>query len=162
MKKHYTLIFLLLSIICISQEKDCGCKTFKMDNIILKQCKPFMVASEENYQIAFAVSYIENTKYVILTIRYLNSDSSVVNSDLMIFTTKDNIVNLKLLDTTKDFVGGSKVSHAKYELTKENFEILKFEKITDIRFTIANDDIHKSHKIKYNNDVLYNQLNCSK
>lgn len=162
MKKYYTLLFLLLSIICVSQEKDCDCKSFKMDNIILKQCKPRTVAIEENYQISFAVSYIENTKYVILTIIYLNSESSVVNSDLMIFTTENNVVNLKLLDTTKDFVGGHKISHAKYELTNKNFEILKLEKITDIRFTITNDDIHKTYKIKYNNDVLYNQLNCSK
>lgn len=160
MKKYCTLLFILSSIICVSQEKDCGCKTFKMDSIILKQCKPYIVASEQDYQIAFAVSYVETKKYVILTLMYLNSDSSIVNSDLMIFTEANNVVNLKLLDTTKDFVGGRKISHAKYELTNMNFEILKLEKITDIRFTISDNDNHKTHKIKYNSDVLYNQLNC--
>lgn len=150
------------SELTLKSSNDCGCKNFEMDNIILKQCKPELVASDKNYQITFAVSDIENIKYIILTIIFLNSGSSVVNSDLMIFTTEDNVVNLQLLDTTKDFVGGREISHAKYELTIKNFEILKLEKITDIRFTIANDEIHKSHKIKQNNDVLFNQLNCLK
>lgn len=141
---------------------NCGCETFKMDDIKITQCQPYPIILEEKYQIAISVTYIENVKYIMLTIRFLNSESNVINSDLMIFTTGNNILNLQLLDTTKDYIGGSEICHAKFELTNKNFELLKLEKITDIRFTIENDDLHKTHKIKDNNDVLYNQLNCLK
>lgn len=142
--------------------KDCGCKTFKMENAKIIQCPPLPVILKEKYQVGASVTYLEDKKYIILTARFKNSESSTINSDLMIFTKGNNILNLKLLDTTKDFVGGSEISHAKFELTEKNFEILKSEKLTDMRFTFANDNVHKSHEIEDNNDVLYNQLNCLK
>lgn len=142
--------------------KDCGCKTFKMDDKKIIQCPPYPIILNEKYQIAISVTLIENKKFIMLTARFINSVSTSVNSDLMIFTTGNNILNLKLLDTTKDFVAGSEISHAKFELTDKNIEILKSEQITDIRFTFLNDEIHKSHEIKDNNDSVYNQLNCLK
>ena len=142
--------------------KDCGCKTFNMDNIKITQCPPYPVILNKKYQIGISVTYVEKSKYIMLTARFINSESSTINSDLMIFTKENNMLNLKLLDITKDFVAGSEISHAKFELTEKNFEILKSEKMTDMRFTFSNDDIHKSHEIENNSDVLCNQLNCLK
>jgi len=142
--------------------KDCGCKTFQMDDKKIIQCPPYPIILNDKYQIAVSVTCLENEKFIMLTARFLNSESVTVNSNLMIFTKGNNILNLQLLDSTKDFVGGSEISHAKFELTAKNLEILKSENITDMRFTFSNDDVHKLHEIKGNNDILYNQLNCLK
>lgn len=140
--------------------ENCDCKKIKNNNSKIIQCKPIPVHFNEKYQIGISVSYIDDKKYILLTLRNLNTKSVIINSDLIIITKDNSLLNLKLLDTNEDFISGSKISHAKFELTDKNLEILKYEKIIDLRFTLFNDNYYKSHKIEENNDVLFKQLNC--
>jgi hypothetical protein len=154
------LTSLILSSIATAQVTDCNYTTFNMEENVVKQFRPIPVGNSATYQMAFAVTNLNGANYVMLTIRFINSASDVVNNDLLLFTAENNVASLKLLDTTKDFVGGSEISIAKFELNSQNYELLRKENIINIRFALQNDDLQKTYKVKINSDVLIKQLKC--
>ncbi len=94
-----------------------------------------------------------------MTIWFLGN-ANTIGSDLLVFVNDEKTLNLKIMDSQKDYVGGSQICHAKFKLTQDDVEFLKTKELSSFRFHFSNEDIYRTFQIKKNNDILKTQLNC--
>ncbi|MNY08269.1 hypothetical protein D3C86_1411140 [compost metagenome] len=89
-------------------------------------------------------------------------NAKTIGSNLMVFTTAEKFLTLNLLDSEKDYVGGSEICNAKFELTDENInELSKYEN-TSMRFNFSNEIIKRTFGLQKNKTVIVQQINCLK
>lgn len=156
MKSTLIVLFILSSFLTYGQ---CNCETKNISDVETKQCTPALVAYDNTYQVGASINSTFNDIVLILTIRFIG-DANTIGSDLLVFVNDEYTLNLKLMDSQKDYVGGSQISHAKFKLTESDIEFLKTKDLSSFRFHFSNEDIYRTFQIKRNNNILSKQLNC--
>lgn len=156
MKSTLIVPFLLTSFLTYGQ---CNCETKIISDVETLQCIPALVAYDDTYQVGASINSTYNDIVLILTIRF-KENANTIGSDLLVFVNDENTLNLKLMDSQKDYVGGSQISHTKFKLTESDIELLKTKNLSSFRFHFSNEDIYRTFQIKRNNNILSNQLNC--
>jgi hypothetical protein len=158
--KHISLkYFIILLIINTKSFSQCNCKINYFNNQKIKNCTPLLVTYDKNYQIGISLAEINFDKYLILTVRF-NNESKTIDSDLVIFTSSNKIINLQILDSEKDYVGESEISNTKYKISSSDLKELSSYNITSIRFNFTNEDIKRTFSIKKNSDIIIKQIDC--
>ncbi len=137
----------------------CNCETNIISGIKTKQCIPSLVAYDNTYQVGASINSTKEDILLILTVRFKGS-AKTIGSDLLIFVNDEKTLSLELLDSQKDYVGGSEICHAKFKLNESNIDFLKNRKLSFLRFHFSNEDIYRTFEVKRNEDVLKNHLNC--
>src|SRR5690606_20758112 len=137
----------------------CNCETKIISGIKTKQCIPSLVAYDNTYQVGASINSTQNDLLLILTIRF-SGNANTIGSDLLVFVNDEKTLTLKLMDSQKDYIGGSQICHAKFKLTESDIELLKTKELSSFRFQFSNEDIYRTFEIKRNYNILKNQLNC--
>ncbi|OOV20310.1 hypothetical protein [Flavobacterium sp. LM4] len=156
----FILLFLLATSAC-KITAQCNCKSKSFNGYQIKICNPLLVAFDSNYQIALSITQVADTKFLILTARFAKN-AKTIGSDLMVFTTAEKVLILNLLDSEKDYVGGSEICNAKFELTDENINELSKYEITSLRFNFSDEIIKRTFGLQKNKTVIVQQINCLK
>jgi hypothetical protein len=156
MKTTLIILFTISSYVTFGQ---CNCETKIISGIKTKQCIPSLVAYDDFYQIGISTNSTNNDFTLVLTLRFKET-ANTIGSDLLIFVNDEKTLTLKLVDSQKDYVGGSQISHAKFKLTENDIEFLKIKELSSFRFHFSNEDIYRTFQIKKNSDILKSQLNC--
>ena len=156
MKTTLIILFTFCSYLTYGQ---CNCETKIISGIKTKQCRPSLVAYDNTYQVGASINSTNNDITLVLTIRF-QGNANTIGSDLLVFVNDEKTLSLKLMDSQKDYVGGSQICHAKFKLTESDVEFLKVKKLSSFRFHFSNEDIYRTFEIKKNKDVLNSQLNC--
>ena len=156
MKATLIILFTLFSYLTFGQ---CNCETKLISGIKTKQCIPSLVAYDNTYQVGTSINSTNNDVTLILTIRF-KGNANTIGSDLLVFVKDENTLSLKLLESQKDYVGGSQICHSKFKLTESDVEFLKVKDLSSFRFHFTNEDIYRTFQINKNQDILRKQLNC--
>ncbi|MDX1718828.1 MAG: hypothetical protein R3353_01610 [Salegentibacter mishustinae] len=137
----------------------CNCATKIISDVQTKQCTPSLVAYDNTYQVGASINSTYTDISLILTVRFTEK-SNTIGSDLLLFVKDEKTLTLKLIDSQKDYIGGSEICHAKFNLTEKDVELLKIRDLSSFRFQFLNEDIYRTFQIKRNNDIIGKQLNC--
>jgi hypothetical protein len=154
-----TTLIILLTFSSYLTFGQCNCETKIISEIKTKQCRPSLVAYDNTYQIGASINSTNSDVTLILTIRF-QVKATTISSDLLVFVNDEKTLSLKLMDSEKDYLGGSEICHAKFKLTESDVEFLKTKDLSSFRFHFSNEDIYRTFQIKKNNDILKSQLNC--
>lgn len=158
--KFFILLFVLTTSVC-KITAQCNCKSKIFNDLQIKICNPSLVAFDNNYQIGLSITKVADTKLLILTTRFTEK-AKTIGSDLMVFTTAEKVLTLNLLDSEKDYVGGSEICNAKFELTDENINELSKYEITSLRFNFSDENIKRTFSLQKNKTIIIQQINCLK
>ena len=156
MKSTLTILFILFSFLTYGQ---CNCETKIISDVETQQCIPALIAYDNTYQVGASINSTYNDTSLILTVRFTGKPNTI-GSDLLVFINDEKTLTLNLLDSQKDYVGGSQICHAKFKLSESDIELLKITDLSSLRFQFSNDDTYRTFRIKRNNDILRKQLNC--
>jgi len=154
-----TTLGILLTFCSYLTFGQCNCETKVISEIKTKQCRPSLIAYDNTYQIGASINSTNSDVTLILTVRF-QGKANTIGSDLLIFVNDEKTLNLKLMDSEKDYLGGSEICHAKFKLTESDVEFLKTKDLSSFRFHFSNEDIYRTFRIKKNSGVLKAQLNC--
>lgn len=156
MKLTLNVFFSFYSFLIFGQ---CNCETKIILENKIGQCVPSLVAYDNTYQIGASINFTNSDVTLILTIRF-NGNAETIGSDLLVFVNGEKTLNLKLMDSQKDYVGGSQICHTKFKLTESDVEFLKTKNLSSFRFHFLKEDIYRTFRIKKNHEILKTQLNC--
>lgn len=154
------LIILFLSVFSLNVTLgQCNCQTKVIYGVETKICNPSMVGNDDNHQVALSLTEAENDVFLIVTVRF-RYNAKTIGSDLFISTNSKETLNLKLLDSQKDYVGGSEICHGKFKISKEDINVLKSQDLAGLRFHFSGEDLYRTFGFKMNEDVMKKQLKC--
>lgn len=137
----------------------CNCIDREFEGAKIRQCPPALISGDNMHQIALSIQQVDDIKYLLMTIRFLNK-AKTIGSDLMVFTNSKDIFSLRLQKSGKDYVGGSEISNTQFILSPEAMQKLRQLKLTSIRFAFSGEDIDRTFEAKMNPEVMINQLVC--
>lgn len=159
MNKKSIIVLSILLIPIFNIVAQCNCISKEFNSLELKICPPSLVAYDNNYQIALSLTKVSEIKFLIVTVRF-TGNAKTIGSDLMIYTNAEKILTLHLLDSEKDYVGGSEICNAKFELTDEKINELSKYEISSLRFNFSNENIKRTHSLQKNKTIIIQQINC--
>jgi len=155
------LLTLFLIFIYSNIFGQCDVKTVnRPDGNTIKYFNPKPIIIQEQFEVGTAIyKNVTTGKMMInLTILFKSLPNKPLNGELIIQTTNNIGITLKLIKSEEVEMNGKKVAIGLYEIDKKSIVELKKYSLKSIYFSIDNKKYGQS--ISKNNNIYINELNC--
>lgn len=158
MKNYF---FIITFLICVLGNAQCDIKTNnRPDGNIIKYFNPKPVIRESNYEVGIALYKNETTnKYMInISVLFIGIKPMDLVGDLIIQTTSQKSIVLKLLSSNKIKMNGRDLTIALFDLDKSSKINLQSNTLKSLFFKM--DKKNHGLTVSENKSIITNELNC--